>query len=91
MRVVDSILRACCGGRITTTVSHSVSSADAVDILEDLIYFGWMTFLLSLLVGLGVGVLYAVLAVRSPAPPVIALLGLLGMVVGEHVVLYIRS
>jgi XapX domain-containing protein len=50
-----------------------------------------MTFLLSLLVGLGVGVLYAVLDVRSPAPPVIALLGLLGMVVGEHVVLYIRS
>jgi XapX domain-containing protein len=45
-----------------------------------------MPFLLSLVVGLGVGGLYAVLDVRSPAPPVVALLGLLGMVIGEYVV-----
>jgi XapX domain-containing protein len=39
---------------------------------------------LSLGVGFLVGVIYAVLGVRSPAPPVIALIGLLGMVAGEQ-------
>ena len=42
--------------------------------------------LLSLGVGFGVGILYGGLGVRSPAPPVIALLGLLGMLAGEQVV-----
>jgi XapX domain-containing protein len=41
-------------------------------------------YLLSFAVGLAVGVLYAVLRVKSPAPPLIALLGLLGMVLGEE-------
>jgi XapX domain-containing protein len=41
-------------------------------------------YLLSLSTGIVIGVLYAVCRVRSPAPPGIALLGLLGMVVGEH-------
>lgn len=41
-------------------------------------------YLISLAVGLGVGLLYSVLGVRSPAPPGIALLGLLGMLIGEH-------
>jgi XapX domain-containing protein len=50
-----------------------------------------MAFLMSLVVGLGVGGLYAVLEVRSPAPPAVALLGLLGMVVGEYVVVHLRS
>jgi XapX domain-containing protein len=45
-----------------------------------------MAFMTSLVVGLGVGGLYGVLEVRSPAPPAVALLGLLGMVVGEYVV-----
>jgi len=40
-------------------------------------------FALSFVVGLGVGIIYAVLRVKSPAPPLIALTGLLGMVVGE--------
>ncbi len=40
-------------------------------------------FLLSFRVGLLVGVLYAGLRVRSPAPPLVALTGLLGMVLGE--------
>ena len=39
---------------------------------------------LSFVVGLGVGVIYALVRVKSPAPPIIALLGLLGMVVGEQ-------
>ncbi|MFC7517514.1 DUF1427 family protein [Herbaspirillum sp. GCM10030257] len=43
-------------------------------------------YLVSLLTGLLAGVLYSVLNVRSPAPPVIALLGLLGMLVGEQIV-----
>jgi XapX domain-containing protein len=43
-------------------------------------------YLLSLGAGLLVGVLYAMMGVRSPAPPAIALLGLLGMLVGEQAV-----
>ncbi|WP_207484339.1 XapX domain-containing protein [Arenibaculum pallidiluteum] len=45
-----------------------------------------MPYLLSLGAGVLVGVIYALLGVRSPAPPTIALVGLLGMLVGEQVV-----
>jgi XapX domain-containing protein len=38
----------------------------------------------SFAVGLFVGVLYGVIRVKSPAPPIVALLGLLGMVLGEQ-------
>jgi XapX domain-containing protein len=38
----------------------------------------------SFAVGLIVGVLYGVIRVKSPAPPIVALLGLLGMVLGEQ-------
>jgi XapX domain-containing protein len=40
--------------------------------------------LVSLAVGLFVGALYGVIRVKSPAPPIVALLGLLGMVLGEQ-------
>lgn len=43
-----------------------------------------MNYLISLAVGLLVGVLYGALDVRSPAPPTIALVGLLGILLGEH-------
>ena len=43
-------------------------------------------YLLSLGAGLLVGVIYGLLGVRSPAPPVIALIGLLGILLGEQVV-----
>lgn len=43
-------------------------------------------YLLSLGAGLLVGVVYSLLNVRSPAPPVIALVGLLGILLGEQVV-----
>jgi XapX domain-containing protein len=43
-------------------------------------------YLLSLAAGLLAGVLYGLLNVRSPAPPVIALVGLLGILVGEQIV-----
>ena len=41
--------------------------------------------LISFAVGAFVGVLYGVIKVKSPAPPIIALLGLLGMVIGEQI------
>jgi XapX domain-containing protein len=40
--------------------------------------------LISFVVGLLVGVAYGVIRVKSPAPPIIALVGLLGMVLGEQ-------
>ncbi len=43
-------------------------------------------YVLSLAAGLLVGVIYGVLNVRSPAPPVIALVGLLGILIGEQLV-----
>jgi XapX domain-containing protein len=42
-------------------------------------------YLISLAVGVLVGVIYALLNVRSPAPPVVALVGLLGILVGEQI------
>ncbi|PYY84915.1 hypothetical protein DNK59_16905 [Pseudomonas sp. TKO26] len=43
-----------------------------------------MNYLISLAAGLLVGLLYGALQVRSPAPPAIALVGLLGMLGGEQ-------
>jgi XapX domain-containing protein len=48
-------------------------------------------YLISLLVGLAVGAVYGLIKVRSPAPPAIALLGLLGMLAGEQIVPIMRS
>ena len=42
-------------------------------------------YLASLAVGLLVGIIYALLRVRSPAPPVVALIGLLGILAGEQI------
>jgi XapX domain-containing protein len=41
-------------------------------------------YLLSLVIGLLVGVVYSLFGVKSPAPPVIALVGLLGILAGEQ-------
>jgi XapX domain-containing protein len=43
-------------------------------------------YLMSLGAGLLVGIIYSLLNVRSPAPPIIALVGLLGILVGEQIV-----
>jgi XapX domain-containing protein len=43
-------------------------------------------YLVSLLMGLAVGVAYGLVDVRSPAPPMIALVGLFGMVLGQQAV-----
>src|SRR2546423_8414139 len=42
-------------------------------------------YLMSLGAGLLVGILYALIDVRSPVPAIIALLGLLGILVGEQI------
>ncbi|MEM8553092.1 MAG: DUF1427 family protein [Pseudomonadota bacterium] len=51
----------------------------------------WKPYAISLVIGLGVGALYALLNTRSPAPPIIALLGLLGMLLGETLVSWAKS
>ena len=43
-------------------------------------------YVLALAAGVLVGVIYALLNVRSPAPPVVALVGLLGILAGEQAV-----
>ena len=43
-------------------------------------------YLVSLLMGLAVGAAYGLVQVRSPAPPMIALVGLFGMVLGEQAI-----
>ena len=48
-------------------------------------------YVLSLAVGLLVGVIYALFNVRSPAPPVIALVGLLGILAGEQIPPLVRQ
>jgi XapX domain-containing protein len=42
-------------------------------------------YLFSLAAGLLVGAVYGLIHVRSPAPPVIALVGLLGILAGEQI------
>ncbi|WP_042778862.1 XapX domain-containing protein [Sinorhizobium fredii] len=48
-------------------------------------------YLMSLGAGLLVGVIYSLLNVRSPAPPIIALVGLLGILVGEQIVPFAKT
>ena len=43
-----------------------------------------MAYVASLLFGVAVGVAYGFAGVKSPAPPIVALFGLLGMVLGEQ-------
>lgn len=50
-----------------------------------------LPYLLSLGAGLAVGVAYGLVGVKSPAPPVIALVGLLGMLMGEMAVAHWRG
>jgi XapX domain-containing protein len=47
-------------------------------------------YVVSLAVGVLAGALYGVLDVKSPAPPAIALVGLLGMLGGEQLIALLR-
>jgi len=47
--------------------------------------------LISFVAGLGVGILYGLIRVKSPAPPIVALLGLLGMVIGEQFWIWVQT
>jgi XapX domain-containing protein len=48
-------------------------------------------YLISGLIGLIVGCFYGGINVKSPAPPLVALLGLLGMVAGETLIQWFRN
>lgn len=50
-----------------------------------------ISYVISLGVGLIVGIAYALIGVRSPAPPLVALAGLLGMVGGEQLVPLVKD
>jgi XapX domain-containing protein len=43
------------------------------------------TYIVSAAMGLLAGVIYAMFNVRSPAPPIVALVGLLGILLGEQI------
>jgi XapX domain-containing protein len=48
-------------------------------------------YAVSLALGLLVGVIYGLFHVRSPAPPIIALVGLLGILLGEQIPPLVRQ
>jgi XapX domain-containing protein len=43
-------------------------------------------YIFSLLAGILVGLIYSLINVRSPAPPLVALVGLLGILAGEQII-----
>jgi XapX domain-containing protein len=48
-------------------------------------------YLISLGAGILVGLIYSLLGVRSPAPPVVALVGLFGILLGEQAVPILKT
>lgn len=50
-----------------------------------------MSYWISLGAGIVVGLLYYISRVQSPAPPLVALLGLLGIVIGEHAIPFVQA
>jgi XapX domain-containing protein len=47
-------------------------------------------YLLSLCAGALIGVIYSAIKVRSPAPPLVALIGLLGLLIGEQAIASVK-
>ncbi|MDR3095934.1 MAG: XapX domain-containing protein [Paraburkholderia sp.] len=43
-------------------------------------------YLVSLGAGVLIGVIYSAIRIRSPAPPLVALIGLLGMLIGAQAI-----
>ncbi len=50
-----------------------------------------LPYIISLGIGIGVGAIYGLTGVKSPAPPIIALVGLLGILGGEGAISYLRG
>jgi XapX domain-containing protein len=48
-------------------------------------------YVISLVLGVLVGLIYGVSGVKSPAPPTVALVGLFGMLGGEHLIPVARA
>lgn len=48
-------------------------------------------YVISLAVGLLVGLIYGILDVRSPAPPMVALVGLVGILLGEQAIPVVKK
>jgi XapX domain-containing protein len=44
------------------------------------------SYVISLIAGILAGIIYTLMGIDSPAPPVVALLGLFGMLVGEQLI-----
>lgn len=61
-------------------------TARAARLSDDTTANNMNSYLISLCAGILIGVFYALFRVRSPAPPGIALIGLLGMVLGERLI-----
>jgi XapX domain-containing protein len=47
-------------------------------------------YIVSLLMGVLVGLLYGAVSVKSPAPPTVALVGLFGILAGEQLIPLLR-
>src|SRR5713101_8336948 len=71
-----------CGGWVATALHSNSGDGGGMEM---------KVLFLSFVVGLGVGVLYGLIRVKSPAPPIVALLGLLGMVLGEQLGIWIQT
>jgi len=48
-------------------------------------------YLISIVAGLAVGLIYGLSGIKSPAPPIVALVGLLGMLGGEQIATLIKN
>jgi XapX domain-containing protein len=48
-------------------------------------------YLISLAAGILMGLIYSLIDVRSPAPPAVALLGLLGMLIGGQILPFTKQ
>jgi XapX domain-containing protein len=48
-------------------------------------------YLFSFAIGCAVDLIYATLRVKSPAPPLVALVGLLGMLLGEGAYAWLKT
>ena len=77
------------GSEVDTAAQHAAGAMRLILIRPGRIIV-MESYLLSLSAGVLVGVVYSVIKVRSPAPPLIALIGLAGMLIGSQAIGAIR-